>query len=792
MASDLAAQPATATMTRRQTVPVLILLIFILSGAAGLIDEIVWSRQLVLVFGNTTQAVSAILTGFFGGMAIGSLIGGQVADRVRSPLRLYGWLEIVLAGVVIATPITFRLINEVYRGIYPSLETSPQALALVRMFLAVLALAPATVMMGATLPTLTRHLTRDGHLSAAFGRLYAANTIGAIVGTLLAGLVLIEIFGLSGALAIGAACSATAGVGAFVYASRHPEVEAPSPATSDLPDVPAIATEPGRKQPDRTLLAMVVAFVSGVTTLGYQVLWTRMLASGSGNTTYVFTVILALFLIGLATGAVIWTTIRSRVKNPTRVLSLTQILAGGLVLFGLIGFIASPYQIDPFHRLATIAVLFVEAIPVVLLTTIVLGLSFPAASSLLTLDRNRTGRTAGTFLAVNTLGSITGSFVVPFVLIPAIGSPKAAALLALVNVLTGAGIALTAVSVRRFRIQYGVLATMVAVAIVAAWIRPDTLVSPSEARLRAANARIFATSEDEIATVEAGQQLFTPELWVAGTSMTLLTVDAKLMPILPLIARPQSEHALVVAFGMGSAFRAALIAGLQTDAVELVPSVPRMFGYYYPDAQQVLADPKGRVFIADGRNHLELTNDRYDIIVTDPPPPIESSGASVISSREYYQEGYDHLTPGGIMMEWVPYGQSVDELKAHVRAFAAVFPQVTTVFGPGGWGMYMLGSTQPIAFDHDSIRAILSRPGVLADLSSAFDSPTNTLDGWISKIDANTWISGSEVAAFAGDGPMVTDDRPVSEYFLLRMLYGATSPVAAPATLRAATAGAGG
>ena len=118
----------------------------------------------------------------------------------------------------------------------------------------------------------------------------------------------------------------------------------------------------------------------------------------------------------------------------------------------------------------------------------------------------------------------------------------------------------------------------------------------------------------------------TPELWVAGTSMTLLTVDAKLMPILPLIARPDAERVLVVAFGMGTAFRSALIAGLQTDAVELVPSVPKMFGYYYPDADAVLADPNGQVIVADGRNHLELTTERYDIIVTDPPPPIESSG----------------------------------------------------------------------------------------------------------------------------------------------------------------------
>src|SRR4051812_25059333 len=157
--------------------------------------EVVWSRQLVLVFGNTTQAISTILTGFFGGLAIGSYFGGRLADRVRRPLRLYGAIELVLVVVVLATPVTFRLLHEVYRGVFPGIEGQTVVLALIRFVLAVLALAPATVLMGATLPALTRQLSRDRHLSAAFGRLYAANTAGAIVGTLIAGLVLIELFG---------------------------------------------------------------------------------------------------------------------------------------------------------------------------------------------------------------------------------------------------------------------------------------------------------------------------------------------------------------------------------------------------------------------------------------------------------------------------------------------------------------------------------------------------------------------------------------------------------------------
>jgi spermidine synthase len=222
----------------------IVLAIFVLSGAAGLVYEIVWSRQLVLVFGNTSQAVSAILTGFFGGMAIGGAIGGRLADRVRSPLRLYGLIELALVGIVLATPVTFDLLHEVYRGAYGELSGSPQLLTLVRLVLALLAMGPATVLMGATLPALTRHLTSEGHLSAAFGRLYAANTFGAIAGTLVAGLVLIELLGLSGALVVGATCSGVAGLLAVLLArdparsaSGSARVEAPVAGAEQAPDV---------------------------------------------------------------------------------------------------------------------------------------------------------------------------------------------------------------------------------------------------------------------------------------------------------------------------------------------------------------------------------------------------------------------------------------------------------------------------------------------------------------------------------------------------------------------------
>ena len=760
--------------------PRLVLAIFILSGAAGLMYEVVWSRQLVLVFGNTTQAISTILTGFFGGMAIGSFAGGRLADRVRSPLRLYGAIEIVLVVIVLLTPLTFRLIHELYRGFYGSLETQPIVLALVRFVLAVLALAPATVLMGATLPALTRSLTRGGHLSVAFGKLYAANTVGAIIGTFVAGLVLIELLGLTGTLVVAASGSAVAGISALLLSrgalSAADKVDEESFPAAPAPAIPTVIADSGSdRSASRPTLALLLAFVSGLTSLGYQTLWTRLLSSGTGNSTYVFTLILGMFLIGIAIGAAIFALVRSRIGRPIGLIAGAQVVVAALAIAGLVFVVAHPGPLDAMRALESAMGIFLPIVLVVLPTTIVMGFTFPAASALLGDDPARVAANAGRLLAVNTAGAIVATFAIPFIVIPVVGSPTAVALLALVNAATA--IALVASSPGRIalapasRFLVGGAAVLVAVAVVVAMLRQGTIVDPSVARIAAAHATMFDSKEDEIASVQAGATI-TAQLWVTGTAMTLLTVDAKLMPVLPLIARPHATTALTVAFGMGSAFRGALIAGLRTDAVELVPSVPQMFHYFYPDAESLLANPNGHVIVTDGRNYIELTNQTYDIIVTDPPPPIQSSGASVISSLEYYQAGHARLNPGGIMMQWTPTGSNADEFKAHLRTFHAVFPHVIVANGPGGYGYYFMGSDEPMVFEDATMREVLSRPGILADISSAYDSPEKTLDGWARRIPTLVRMTDDAVTASTGPGPLITDDRPIPEYFLLRRVFG--------------------
>jgi spermidine synthase len=761
--------------------PRLVLAIFILSGAAGLMYEVVWSRQLVLVFGNTTQAVSTILTGFFGGMAIGSFLGGRLADRVRSPLRMYGVIELVLVVVVLATPITFRLLHEVYRGAYGALEGSFEAIALLRFALAILALAPATILMGATLPALTRQLTGDAHLSSAFGRLYAANTLGAILGTFAAGIVLIELLGLTGTLVVGAACSAIAGLVALRLAQGANPV---APITHDrTPKAAPMPAPVDDRAGARPRLALGLAFVSGLTSLGYQVLWTRLMSSGTGNSTYVFTLILGTFLIGIALGAAAFTRLRPYIGRPVAAIAVAQVAVAILAFGGLVLVIGHPGPLDPSRPLESAWAILGPMLLVVLPTTFVMGFTFPASSALLGDDPARVASSAGSLLASNTLGAIVGTFAIPFLVIPTVGSPIAVALLTLINVVTAIALLAVATGIDPIRrLGTAAVAAAVGLAILVGVGGRGTIVDPGAARVLEKGGTIFASAEDEIASVQAGQ-VVARELWVTGTSMTLLTVDAKLMPVLPLVLRPESTSALTVAFGMGSAFRAALAAGLRTDVVELVPSVPSMFGWFYDDAAQVLANPNGQVIVADGRNHVELTDRRYDIIVTDPPPPIESSGASVISSLEYYRAGHARLNPGGIMMQWTPYGGTVDEFRAHLRTFHAIYPHVIIGFGPGGYGFFMFGSDEPMEFTDAAISDVLGRPGILDEISSAFDSPERTLEGWTRRIHSLVWLTDEEVGQFTGDGPLVTDDRPLPEYFLLRRMFGTPSPRVTPSEL---------
>jgi spermidine synthase len=804
-----------------------VLTLFVASGAAGLIYQVVWSRELVLVFGNTTQAVATIVTAFMAGLGFGSLLGGRLADTSLRPLRLYGLVELAVAAMAALLPFAFSGLAELYRGVWPSLVERPGQLAGVRFALALAAVAPATFLMGMTLPLLTRYLVRNlDEAGARLGELYAANTVGAMAGTLLGGFVLIELLGLHLTSYLAVALNVAAGLGALLLSRRYEAgsaaadtsgaAAASGPGSGDSRLGTGDGSGPG-KTADSTLGAaarrerrvrpevprdfrprrravLAATFVSGFVSLALEVLWTRMLAEGTGSSIYIFTTILAIFLLGIALGSFLY----RRFSRPEgeRLGTLGLCLAGVGVLAqatvvlgsGMVGHV-------PF---------VVRTVVVLLPATILMGYAFPLAGRLATPSAEAAGGSVGLLYAANTGGSILGSFGAAFVLAGTLGTNGSILLLGALNLLAGAALFAAdpvgraradagsrwagqrseadrekapadagppRASMGRGRVVAAGMAGLAVLGLVASSL--DLPVTRTKTQNELIRTGLPVThAEDELATVDTvGGPAKGRRLLVGGVGMTSLTVDTKLMGYLSKALRPDASDFLVIAFGMGGTYRSGLQLGMRTDAVELSPTVPSRMPVFFPDADDYLNHPKGRVIVSDGRNYVRLSRKTYDLVAVDPAPPIESAGSVVLYTREFLTEGKARLRPGGVFMLWIPYALPMDDFKEHVRTFAGVFGHVRLVLSPGRHGVFMFGSDAPLEFTEPNIRQVLGTPAALRDLNDVPDHPPTDADGWVEVIRRSQWLADDQLRSFIGPGPEITDDRPRSEYFLWRRAF---------------------
>jgi spermidine synthase len=747
-----------------------VLALFVASGAAGLIYQVVWSRELVLVFGNTTQAVATIVTAFMAGLGFGSLAGGRLADTSARPLRVYGAVELAVAVMAALLPLVFEGLAGLYRGLWPSLVEHPVQLTAVRCALALAAVAPATFLMGMTLPLLTRQLVRTlDEAGARLGELYAANTAGAMAGTLLGGFVLIELLGLRLTSYVAVALNLLAGVGARLLSRRFETARAAGGRALGEPAPPAGPSgRPPRPRVPRSFLprrraVLAATFVSGLVALALEVLWTRMLAEGTGSSIYIFTTILAIFLLGIALGSALY----RRLSRPRdeRLGTLGACLAGVGVLAqatvvlgsGVVGQV-------PF---------FVRTVVVLLPATTLMGYAFPLAGRLATPSVAAAGGSVGLLYAANTAGSILGSFGAAFVLAGTLGTNGSVLLLGGLNLLVGA-VLMVAEPVGRVRLARLAGAGMAALAVlglVASSLDLPLTRTRTENTLRRTGLPV-THGEDELATVDTvGGPAKSRRLLVGGVGMTSLSVDTKLMGYLSKAYRPQARDFLVIAFGMGSTYRSGLQLGMRTDAVELSPTVPSRMPVFFPDAARFLDHPDGRVITSDGRNYVRLSRDRYDLIAVDPAPPIESAGSVVLYTHEFLTEGKARLRDGGVFMLWMPYALPLDDFKEHVRTFAGVFGHVRLLLSPGRHGVFMFGSDAPLALEEPAIRQVLGSEAAVRDLNDVPDHPPTDADGWVRAVRRAEWLADEQVRAFAGPGPRITDDRPRSEYFLWRRAF---------------------
>jgi spermidine synthase len=715
-------------------------MLFLASGAAGLIYQVVWTQDLVLIFGDTTLAIVTTVSAFLAGLGIGSLVGAAVGARLRRALAVYGLLEITVGCLALLMPLAFGMIATVFRSAYLSL--SPTEVALIRFGLAFVALAPVTILMGMSLPVLTRHLVReDRDVGDRIARLYGLNTLGAVVGSLTSGYLLIQLIGLRDTTLVAVGLNLFAG-GSAVFMSRVFGAAEAGPQ-------PTAARRPPLQGRHRLLVA--VTFTSGLVSLGLEVLWTRMMLQSTGSSIYVFIAVVAVFLMGIAGGSLIYE--RRRDRNP-QMATLGALLAtaGGLTVVPLILCnLSGP-------RWLPVTVLLI--LPV----TTIFGYTFPLTVRLFVGSADEASRGVGLVYAANTAGCVVGTVLAGFVLIPHLGTSVAiitvGAILAVVGGALAFGFAPRGEKLR----PAASLAAMAALLTV--YFIPATKLTYVQNEI-AATGNPTAHFEDSVASVDVtgASNLLNRHLYINGWGITYLTIITRVLAYVAKAARPDATSMLNICFGMGTTYRSSIISGLHTTAVELDPTVPSVMSWFYSDASKYLHSPLGNIIISDGRNYVRLSDKHYNLITVDYPPPIWTAGAEVLLTQEFYQEAAQRLTAGGVFATYIPLQESRLE-KTILRTIRPEFRHVSVVYNPTHNGTYIMGSQAPINFTDPALRSVFGSKAVQADLADAPDFPVRSTAQWVSIIRHSVWLTDNQVNAYAGTGPVITDDHPLTEYFL--------------------------
>jgi spermidine synthase len=472
--------------------------------------------------------------------------------------------------------------------------------------------------------------------------------------------------------------------------------------------------------------------------------------------------VVAVFLIGIAGGSLVFV---RRGHRPPQLSTLGGCLAAAALL-ALVPLIVSNVTGPPGLPLV---------VPLILPVTGLLGFAFPLTVRLFTDSAALASRGVGLVYAANTVGCVIGTVLAGFVLIPTIGASASIIILCLAQAVLGGALAVRYAPRPRVPVRLATfrLALRAGLAVAVAGVLVGMLFVPV-ARLTYIQRQLASSTapkahfEDDAATVDVvGGPPLARQLLVNGKGITKLTVATKLLAYIPKALRPNASTMLNICFGMGTTYRSSIILGLHTTAVELDPTVPKVMSWFYPDANRYLHSPLGHIVINDGRNYVRLSNKRYDLITIDAPPPVWGAGTVVLMTREFYAEALQRLAPGGVLTSFVPYsGETLQ--KVLLRTFRASFRYMTVIRGLKPFGMYLIGSQAPLVFTGGAIRHVFGSPAARADLDSAPDFRPVPVSAWPSIIRSHIWMTGDQVNAYTGSGPLLTDDHPLSEYFLIQ------------------------
>ena len=773
-------------------------LIFVASGAAGLVYELAWVRQLYEVFGSTIHSVTTVVAAYMGGLGLGAWLLGRRADSIGRPAMLYGVLELAIGVFGLASPWVMRGVGaayiEVARGLAPGLWVGTA----IKFGFAFVVLLIPTFLMGGTLPVLTRAFAgdRNDELRGELALFYGLNTVGGVVGCLLAGYLLIELVGLQASLRGTAALNLVLGVAALALA-RLPAPAPAEEAAGDEPPVPMSDAGPRTRRLAIWLIALT-AFAS----LLYEIAWTRTLILVVGSSTYAFTTILACFLLGIGLGSLI----AVGKGRPAR-----DLLGWAAVAQGVIAVLAALlfpfFRTLPIYVVATLQVPFLSvgdllalhalAVALVVIPPAVgMGYSFPLLAELASERSGATGREVGRAYLANTLGSIAGAVVTGFLLVHLIGSEKTLVVGVAINVVAALALAWWAYRERagtgmplaseRVPLALGALALVITFA-TPSW--SDRLLDRAPAvygRTR--------LSRDDLGRYLRGygsEQLSFEEGWNSAVSVwrdgnqTWLKVNGKVdassvadmdtqvaLGLLPMLGSPHPARVFVVGFGSGATTRTiADVPGVtRIDVAEIERAVLRASVDFRDVNRDVLQDPRVHVIEDDARSALMLADSAYDVVVSEPSNPW-IAGVAALFTRDYFRVVQRRLAPDGIFCQWLQmYRITPGTVAVVVANLRAVFPHVEIWFANSS-DLVVLGSREPIRWNGARVAAAL-RPG---------SATADAMRRWLlvtepEQLLGHFLLGERGTAELAAHAPFEhTDDHPSLEFQAARALLAGTA-----------------
>jgi spermidine synthase len=763
--------------------------LFFLSGLASLIYEILWTRKFIPVFGNSSYAVTVVLAAFMAGLGLGSWWFGRFADRHRYRLLLYSLIEAGIALNALIIPLVLTLLKKIMPVFFSFLAESILLISFIRFMFSFIILFLPSFLIGGTLPVLSRYcVDKLKFMSRRLSLLYGLNTLGAAAGVFTAGFFLIETFGLSGTNSIAIALNLfIAGTMFLIWFSYERKGERVKPEKKESIEKKDSDKTPLTAQPFRWRLRPVIlsiAFITGCTSLSLEILWTRYLSFRISSSPYSFSGILGVFLMCLGIGSLLYRLLFASRKNQALILSLILLLVGPLTLtmVSIVSKLAISYGLNilPFIPFTPSSLLWekFQSIGITVVTIfipgILFGVVFPALCTVFTQNRKKIGESIGKVYAINTAGSITGSLLPVFVLIPLLGIRLSFLVTALF--ISTAGLGLFFVLQKGRKIIHGVQA-IVALSLLIflfSFIVPKGLTKKlflSTLQLGKHNTILFykegktATSilvEDKVSGFK--------DLYINSVEEVPTTYAAqycfKLMGILGVLLHPEPSEVLMICFGGGIAAGTTIQHPevKSIDVVDIESSVIKAARLLSRENNNLLKNDKVRVIIEDGRNYLFMSGKKYPLIVCDSTHP-KSADSWVLYTREFYQAVKDTLTEKGVFVQWLPFHLlTTQEYQIILKTFQSVFPHtslwLTHSFDEMGRYMqfsFVAGTPEPFTLDFQSLERKLGYPSVQKDLEFwNLNHPPGILENFLS--------GEKKIREWTESVPINSDNLPWSYY----------------------------